>query len=185
MAVDISKFIDNSLKAVFEAKPYDVSKDRAKLIKRFQGALTQYKAGNAKAPNKLWKLKNGVVEFSASVNGYGLTINGADTNYMPEEQFAGFIAGLIEMTGEGAFDSHLSVGDGAKASSTKSGGGSKPASTRTYSEESLLNIRVGGFRRGAAPQAWDDIRKLLIDEGVSAEMADKAIAKKQAVEKAA
>lgn len=170
--VDLSKFIDNSLKAEFEAKPYDVSKDRAKLIKRFQAALTQFKAGQAKAPNKLWKLSNGVVEFKVPFGADALVIGGAKVNYIPEGQFPGFIDALIEATGSGEFDGAFKAVQAAPTATA-----SAPKRERNVSEASRLNIRVGGFRRGGKTDA--QIRKQLTEEGLDKAAIDAAISYKR------
>ncbi|QDC38692.1 hypothetical protein [Sphingobium fuliginis] len=170
--VDLSKFIDNSLKAEFEAKPYDISKDRSKLTARLEAALAQFTSnGNVKGP-KLWKAKNGVVEFKAAVNGVDLTINGSTTNYIPESQFEPFLNALIEATNEGAFDTVFAAGAAAPA---KTSGASKQK--RNVSEASRLNIRVGGFRRGGKTDA--EIRKQLTREGVDKAAIEAAIAYKR------
>lgn len=167
--IDLKKFIDNSLKAEFEAKPYSIDKDRSKLVKRLQGALTQFPA--SKAPNKIWKLTNGIVKVKVPVGSGLLTIEGATTNYVPESQFANFINALVEATNAGEFDGALKAVQTAPQAST---GGEKQK--RNVSEASRLNIRVGGFRRGGKSDA--EIRKLLTDEGVDKAAIDAAISYK-------
>ena len=169
--VDLSKFIDNSLKSEFQAKPYTVDKDRAKLVARFSKAADQFP--NSKAPNKIWKLANGVVEVRVPLGSGALNINGSTTNYVPEGQFKGFITALIEATQAGEFDGALKAIQTAPQAPQKASSG-----TRTFSEASKLNIRVGGFRRGGKSDA--EIRKLLTEEGVEKAAIDAALAKKAA-----
>ena len=170
--IDLSQFIDNSLKAEFEATPYDINKDRAKLVARFEAALAQFTgSANVKGP-KLWKAKNGVVEFKAAVNGVDLTVNGATTNYIPESQFEPFLNALIEATNDGAFDTVFTASAAAPQASQKA-----PKRERNVSDASRLNIRVGGFRRGGKTDA--QIRKQLTDEGVDKAAIDAAIAYKR------
>lgn len=170
--IDLSKFIDNSLKAEFEAKPYDVNNDRSRLIGRFETALAQFKSGGKIKGRKLFTNKNGVVEFKANVKGVDLTINGSTINYIPESQFEPFLRALIEATNAGEFDNVFTAG---AAVPVKASGAEKR--TRNVSEASRLNIRVGGFRRGGKSDA--EIRKLLTEEGVDKAAIDAAITYKR------
>lgn len=172
MAIDLSKFIDNSLKSEFEAKPYDIGKDRAKLTRKFELALNQIKQGQTRGAHKLWKISNGVVEFTVPHGSGALNIGGSTTNYIPESQFPGFVAALIDATNAGEFDGALKAVDVAPAASTRA-----PKRERNVGEASRLNIRVGGFRRGGKSDA--DIRKLLAGEGVEKAAIDAAIAYKR------
>ncbi|QWT15305.1 hypothetical protein [Sphingobium xenophagum] len=168
--VDLSKFIDNSLKSEFEAKPYDVTKDRTKLVKRFESALNQFNQGQTKVPNRLWKVSNNVVEFKVPLGAGDLSISGSTVNYLPASQFPGFIAALIEATNSGDFDGAFKAIDVAPAA------GGAPKATRNLSETSRLNIRVAAFRRGGKTEA--EMRKLLSDEGVDKAAIDAALAYK-------
>ncbi|MEV4934123.1 hypothetical protein, partial [Sphingobium sp. LSP13-1-1.1] len=105
MAVDLSRFIDNNLKSEFQAKAYDVSKDRAKLVARFSKAAEQFP--NGRGPNKIWKLQNGIVEVRVPLGSGALNIGGSTTNYVPEGQFKGFVSALIEAAEAGEFDGAL------------------------------------------------------------------------------
>ena len=164
--IDLSKFIDNNLKAEFDAKPYDVSKDRAKLIKRFEAALNQQQSGNSKVPNKLWKSKNGVVEFSVP----SLTVNGTTTNYIPEGQFGGFITALIELTGEGEFDKYLTISDVAKGVAPKGSAGTRPPKTF---EQKLKSTVAAAKRFKWTPE---QTKTALKDKGASDEQIKAALA---------
>lgn len=170
--VDLSKFIDNSLKAEFDAKPYDVASDRSRLVGRFNTALAQFKSGGKVKGRKLFTNRNGVVEFKAAVKGVDLTIHGATINYIPEGQFEPFLKALIEATNAGEFDNVFTAG---AAAPVKASGA--PKRERNVSEASRLNIRVGGFRRGGKTDA--EIRKQLTEEGVDKAAIDAAIAYKR------
>ncbi|WP_022682123.1 hypothetical protein [Sphingobium bisphenolivorans] len=170
--IDLSKFIDNSLKAEFDAKPYDVAKDRARLVGRLEAARAQFSSNGAVKGPKLFTKKNGVVEFKAAVKGVDLTINGSTTNYIPESQFEPFLAALIEATNAGEFDNVFTAGAASPAKPAAA-----PKRERNVSEASRLNIRVGGFRRGGKSDA--EIRKQLTAEGVDKAAIDAAIAYKR------
>lgn len=176
--VDLSKFIDNSLKSDFLAKPYDVTKDRTKLAARFTKALTQFP--NSKAPNKIWKLSNGVVEVKVSLGSGLLTINGATTNYVPENHFKGFIAALVDAANGGEFDGALKAIQTAPQAPQET-----ERAKRNTNPQSSLNIGVAGKRRGANPLSWADIKKHYLALGKDAGMIDKAIKQRQDAEKAA
>lgn len=144
--VDLSKFIDNSLKSEFQAKPYTIDKDRAKLVARFSKAADQFPS--SKAPNKIWKLANGVVEVRVPLGSGALNINGSTTNYVPEGQFKGFITALIEATQAGEFDGALKAVQTApqapqKASSSTRGGSRAPDSDPLSGIRKAFGIRMG------------------------------------------
>ena len=170
--IDLSRFIDNTLKAEFEAKPYDISKDRSRLVCRLEAARAQFASNGAVRGPKLFTNKNGVVEFKANVKGVDLTINGSTVNYIPEGQFEAFLKALIEATNAGEFDNVFTAGAAAPTKTSDA-----PKQKRNVSEASRLNIRVGGFRRGGKSDA--EIRKLLTAEGVDKAAIDAAIAYKR------
>ena len=164
--VDLSKFIDNNLKAEFLAKPYSVEKDRGKLAARFTTALNQFPS--SKAPNKIWKLSNGVVEVKVPLGSGLLTIGGSTINYVPESQFKGFIAALVDATNEGEFDGALKAVQTAPQASQKA---SKASGTKFGS--------LAGVRRsvGKMPGKSDaEIREYLEGHGVFEEWIADAIA---------
>lgn len=167
--VDLSKFIDNSLKSEFEAKPYDVAKDRAKLAARFTKAVGQFPSSTA--PNKIWKLSNGVVEVKVSLGSGYLNIGGATTNYVPEGQFKGFISALIEATNAGEFDGALKAVDVAsKAAPKASSSGKGKLETLTAVKRSLGRLK---------DKSDEGIRAHLESKGVREEWIVKAIAEKK------
>ncbi|KAA9009661.1 hypothetical protein F4U94_22825 [Sphingobium limneticum] len=170
--IDLSKFIDNNLKAEFDAKPYDVSKDRAKLIKRFEAAKVQFTTGgNSKAPNKMWKAKNGVVEFKAAVSGVNLTVNGTTTNYIPESQFEPFLDALVAATEAGEFDTAFTASRVAPSGASKA---TKSASTGKL--DTLTKVKQSAGRlRNTGGKSPSDIREYLTEKGVAADWIDAAI----------
>ncbi|OAN51839.1 hypothetical protein [Sphingobium sp. TCM1] len=170
--VDLSKFIDNSLKSEFEARPYDVTKDRSRLVGRLEAARAQFTTNGAVRGPKLYTVKNGVVEFKVGVKGVDLTINKATVNYIPESQFEAFLTALIDAVNAGEFDIVFTASAAAPAATSAA-----PRAKRNVSEASRLNIRVGGFRRGGKTDA--EIRKQLADEGVEKAAIDAALAYKR------
>lgn len=173
----LSSFFDNTgLAELFSRKPHDPTVARKPLLKGIEVAKKQFENGSTKGPNRWWKVSNGVVALTVKLGGDVFEINGVATNHMPQERFVEFLDKFSDAVNAGEFDSeieHHGKGD-AKVHIAKAQKGGK----RTYSEESMLNIRVGGFRRGGMSDK--DIRAKLLDEGVSKEMIDKAIARKKA-----
>lgn len=177
--IDLSKYIDNSLRAEFEAKPYDAEKARKPVVDGIARTLEQFNSKTpSKAPNKWFKATDKIVRFKAKIGGRVLPINGEEENHIPRSQFAGFLADFKKSVEAGDFDAEIKA---AQAGSAKGGPAGTTSGTRTYSEASKLNIRVGGFRRGG--MADDEIRAKLKAEGISKEAIDAAIARKPAPKK--
>lgn len=170
--------IDNvGLAEKFNLKPVDKTAARKPLLRGIEKAREQFSAEPrvTKAPNRWWSVKNGVVALTVKVNGDTFDINGVATNHMPEERFLDFLDKFKAAVDAGEFDDELNnKGNGdAKVHISKAGGEKKP---RNMSEQSRLNIRVGGWRRGG--QEDDEIKARLKAEGVSKEMIDAALAPK-------
>lgn len=175
-----ASFIDNTgLSEVFSRKEVDPSVARKPLLKGIDKAKEQFTATPrvTKAPNRWWQVKNGVVALTVKVNGDTFDINGVATNHMPEERFVEFLDKFRAAVEAGEFDDELNnKGNGdAKVHIGKASGERRP---RTLGEQSRINIRVGGFRRGG--QADDEIRARLKAEGVSKEMIDTALNRNKA-----
>lgn len=173
---DLKSLIDNSLEAVFHRKEPSKEQLRAPLLKGIETATTQFQNGATRAANRWWKASNGVVALTVKLKGETFDINGVATNHFPEERFGDFMSAFKSAVEAGEFDAELAnhgngdaqVHIGKKRAAP--GGG-----TRSYSEQSKLNIRVGGFRRGGMDDAA--IRERLEGEGVEKALIDAAIAR--------
>lgn len=175
--IDLSKYIDNSLRAEFDAKPYDPSKGRKQVLAGIKRTQEQFGAATpSKAPNKWFKATDKIVRFKPKVGGAVLPIGGEEENHIPHSQFPGFLKDFGKAVEAGDFDDEIKAA--LEAGAAPAAAAPKAAGTRTYSEESRLNIRVGGFRRGG--MADDEIRAKLKAEGVDKQLIDAAIARKPA-----
>lgn len=158
---DWKSLIDPKLKKTFETQgpdPRAAEKLRQKFTTGLDKALASYKAGVTKG-RKAWKEANGVVEFTPSLGGEPIALDGETTLYVPAERFEAFITSLKQAATAGELDASLQAPAGKTAAPAQG-----ERKTRNVSEESRLNIRVGGFRRGGKSDA--DISKLLKAEGV-------------------
>lgn len=100
-------FIDNSLEAVFHRKEASPEQLRRPLLKGIENAKTQYENGSTKAPNRWWKVSNGVVALTVKVKGDTFDINGVATNHMPAERFVEFLGKFKAAVEAGEFDAEL------------------------------------------------------------------------------
>lgn len=172
----LKTLIDNTgLAKTFNQPTWNAEAARKPLLRGIDNAKRQFETGQTKAPNRWWKVSNGVVALTVKVNGDTFDINDVATNHMPQERFVEFLDKFKAAVEAGEFDDELkNKGNGdAKVDIGKA---SKPKATRNISEQSRLNIRVGGFRRGGQTDA--EIKKRLEDEGVSKAMIDAALSKK-------
>jgi len=167
-------FSDAKLKKEFEKKgpdPRAAEKLRSRFTKSLDTALGQFLATEPTKGRKMWKAQNNVVEFSPVFNGSPVSLDGETTLYIPSERFSDFVGALKQSVAAGELDAVLEGPEGVKTTA-KSGG------TRTFSDQSRLNIRVGGFRRGGMDDAA--IKAKLKGEGVDGKLIDAALARKSA-----
>ncbi len=100
--------IDNiSLPEVFSRKPHDPAAARKPLLKGIENAKRQFENGQTKAPNRWWKVSNGVVALTVKVSGDTFDINGVATNHMPQERFPEFLDKFKSAVEAGEFDDEL------------------------------------------------------------------------------
>lgn len=180
------ELIDNTLGTHFHAPVYDPAKGREKLVKVIDGAATQHKEGRTKVPNRAWTVgNNNAIAFAPKLSGNPVLIGGKETNYVPAEKFTDFLAKLKTAVEKGELDKEIKAALDGDVKRSTVGPTTSKGGMRNYSEESLLNIKVGGYRRGANPKPWGEIKSMLTQEGYPAEKVDAAIKAKQAKEKAA
>jgi hypothetical protein len=103
-----SNFFDNTgLAEVFSRPAWDAEKARKPLLKGIDAAKKQFESGQTKAPNRWWKVSNGVVALTVKVAGDTFDINGVATNHMPEERFPEFLSKFRAAVEAGEFDDEL------------------------------------------------------------------------------
>ena len=167
--------IDNSLARGFNAPVYDPKKGREALVAVVDKAAEQHK--NGETPNiRSWKLgNNGAISFTAKVRRAIVPIGGAETNHVPAERFQDFLKALRAAIVAGELDNEIKAALESDEKPSKAPSAAKGAS-RSFSPQSKLNIRVGGFRRGG--KSDDEIRTMLKAEGIDKAMIDAALAPK-------
>ena len=100
--------IDNvKLSEVFSRKQPNAKTLRPPLLKGIDNAKRQFESGAAKAPNRWWKLNNGVIALTVKVAGDTFDINGVATNHMPADRFAEFLDEFKAAVEAGEFDDEL------------------------------------------------------------------------------
>lgn len=168
MALDYSKFkasAEDDRK--FDIAPFDIQVGRQKLNDRLARSLRQV---NKEIPTKGGKDfdigHNNQLRFRPTLNGQRIFVEKAGEDYFPisTAQFGPFITEFTRNVEAGHYDDQI------EAALTGDGGSpAKPAKAtagkRTFSDQSRLNIRVGGFRRGGMDDAA--IKAKLKAEGVS------------------
>ena len=103
-------FIDNTgLAEVFQRKPHDAKAARKPLLAGIENARKQFTQTPRvlKAPNRWWKVNNGVVALTVKLKGDTFGINGVATNHMPEDRFEEFLAQFRQSVEAGEFDEEL------------------------------------------------------------------------------
>ena len=103
-------FIDNTgLAEVFQRKPHDPIAARKPLLAGIENARKQFTQTPRvlKAPNRWWKVNNGVVALTVKIKGDTFDINGVATNHMPEDRFEEFLAQFRQAVEAGEFDEEL------------------------------------------------------------------------------
>lgn len=98
--------VDDKLRDTFERKPFNHEAARNALKKRLQTAHDQFASATPTKGRKLFKIANGIVEFSSPV-----PIEGKATLYMPSERFPEFLGTLTQMISRGEFDKELEAGE--------------------------------------------------------------------------
>jgi len=140
-------FIDNTgLAEVFQRKPHDSRAARKPLLLGIENARKQFTQTPRilKAPNRWWKVNNGVVALTVKIKGDTFDINGVATNHMPEDRFEEFLAQFKQAVEAGEFDEELA---------NKSNGDAKVVITKAE-KSTGLDIVGGRTSRGSiSPEA--------------------------------
>ena len=103
-------FIDNTgLAEIFNRKPHDPAAARKPLLAGIENARKQFTQTPRilRAPNRWWKVNNGVVALTVKIKGDTFDINGVATNHMPEDRFEEFLSRFKEAVEAGTFDDEL------------------------------------------------------------------------------
>lgn len=173
---DLFKLHDPALVETFKKKPYEASKDRKAFIKSLEAITDQMEKGRTKVPNRMWSIANEIVELKPNYKGRPISIMGEDTFYIPQNHIEEAIETIKKAVEAGELDDALQGSEGQGGSPAVA---SKPKGSRKSTPQGSLNIRVGGFRRNKKnPMSDDQIRKVLTEEGISAEMIEIALAPK-------
>jgi len=153
--IDLSKYIDNSLRAEFEAKPYDAEKARKPVVDGIARTLEQFNSKlPSKAPNKWFKANGDVVRFSAKSAKGVIPITGNDVNHIPRSQFAGFLADFKKAVEAGDFDAEIKAAQ--ESGGSQSGKVTGPRGTDKDPLSGLrkaFGIRMGKLGQSAAEAA--------------------------------
>ena len=99
---DFIALADDKLHELFARKAYDPQRDRAALIKRLDGAHSQFTATEPTRGRKMWRVANGVVELTLP-----FAIGGQSVFHLPTERFADAIEHLKHAVGAGEADGEL------------------------------------------------------------------------------
>ncbi|MEC3910085.1 hypothetical protein U5A82_06225 [Sphingobium sp. CR2-8] len=143
---DLFGFIDNKLEEVFHRPAWNAEAARKPLLKGIDNAKRQFETGQTKAPNRWWKVSNGVVALTVKVAGDTFDINGVATNHMPEDRFVEFLDKFKAAVEAGDFDDELKNKGNGDASVII-----KPARKRApMSDAAKENMRQAALRREAA-----------------------------------
>lgn len=103
-------FIDSTgLAEIFQRKPHDSKAARKPLLTGIENARKQFTQTPRvlKAPNRWWKVNNGVVALTVKIKRDTFEINGVATNHMPEDRFEEFLAQFRQAVEAGEFDDEL------------------------------------------------------------------------------
>ncbi|WP_254605139.1 hypothetical protein [Sphingomonas bacterium] len=151
---DLFASFGDTLEELFNAKPYEAGKGRARLIKGIEAAREQSASGRTRVPNRWWTISNGIVAFSPQLRGTPLIINGKGTNFIPADRFGEFLDAFKAEVEAGEFDAMIEAietGTGNAGSSVPVSAGGR--SRGPMSEEAKANIRAGRARAMAAREA--------------------------------
>ena len=140
-------FIDNTgLAEVFQRKPHDAKAARKPLLLGIENVRKQFLQTPRilKAPNRWWKVSNGVVALTVKIKGDTFDINGVATNHMPEERFEEFLAHFKQAVEAGEFDKELA---------NKGNGDAKVVIAKTEKPAGLDIADGKPSRRSISPEA--------------------------------
>lgn len=183
--IDLSKYIDNSLRAEFDAKPYDPSKGRKQVLAGIKRTQEQFGAATpSKAPNKWFKATDKIVRFKPKVGSGVLPIGGEEENHIPTAQFPGFLSDFAKAVEAGDFDNEIKAAlEAGKAPAGQATGGRVGGGR---SEASNLKSKVSSLRRFGHDDAGvraaleaEGVDKATIDELIAYQPKKKAAAKKK------
>lgn len=169
MAVDFSKHTATAEEyAQGSVAPYDPAKGREKFLSRIERAEKQATGEvGFQGGSDLKRLHNDVIEYRPTLNGNHIHLSDDHKRdgffKTTSKKIAGLFKDIKSAIAAGHFDDQIKAALSSKPSGAASNGKGM-GGTRTYSEESRLNIRVGGWRRGNKSDA--DIRAILTAEGV-------------------
>ena len=149
----LRSLIDNTLEAVFNRPAHDPVRARKPLLSGIERARTQFENGS-KAPNRWWKVRNGVVAFTVKAGGNTFDINGVATNHMPEDRFLEFLDKMKAAIEAGAFDAEIAnKGNGtAKVRIPKRSRGISREAAQQRGRKAA-ETRAANKERGGKPQA--------------------------------
>lgn len=146
---DLLGFIDNKLEEVFHRPAWSAEAARKPLLKGIDNAKRQFENGQTKAPNRWWKVSNGVVALTVKVGGDTFDINGVATNHMPEERFVEFLGKFKAVVEAGDFDEELKNKGNGDASVIIP----KARKRAPMSDEARANMRRAAAAREEAKRA--------------------------------
>lgn len=125
MPIDLKKYIDNSLRAQFHAKPFDPSKGRSQLLAGIKRTMDQLNSKTpVKAPNKWFKANGDLVELTVKLGNVVIPVEGEESNIVPRSQVVGLLTDLGRAVEAGDFDADIKAALSSPA---------KPAGTRLSS----------------------------------------------------
>lgn len=173
--IDLSKFIDNSLAAEFAAKPYNPARGINLFIDALNRTREQFNSSEpSKAPNKWFKAQNGIVAFTAKMNGNVIPVEGNDTNFIPSAQFDGFLTALSTFVGNGKLDPEIKSALAAKG---KAGAASSAKSGAKGTLDTMSKVKQSVSRQSnVLGKSADEIRADLTARGVHKAWIDEATA---------
>lgn len=103
-------FVDNSLEATFNRKPYDPSKDRAFVLKWIERTRAHLNQAEPVKGRRWAQFANGVMSFTPTrPDGGPLEINGTTTVFVPVERAGDFLDHFKEAIETGQFDHALAT----------------------------------------------------------------------------
>ena len=137
--------IDNvKLPDVFSRKSTDLKALRAPLLKGIANTKRQFESGVTQAPNRWWKVNNGVVALTVKIKGDTFDINGVATNHMPEGRFEEFLAQFRQAVEAGEFDEELA---------NKGNGDAKVVIPKAEESKDIMSVGGKSGRRSISPEA--------------------------------
>lgn len=102
------ELIDNTLGTHFNTPVYDKKAGRKKMVREIDKAATQHKEGKTKVPHRAWSVgNNDAISYTPKLNGQAILIGDKETNYVPKDRFAEFLAGFKAAVENGDFDDQI------------------------------------------------------------------------------